>query len=134
MHQLHFKPRKKLITQSQDGPLSGTPGPQWATWKSKNHYLPAAFHNVKGPGSLSHLKTWLQSDPLTTIDQSLVSYGRVEIVILAVGLAMRDVWVTQFPETFPDIPSHVTDSPFEFHEYEQLSHNAADLLDGFQDT
>jgi hypothetical protein len=47
---------------------------------------------------------------------------------------MRDVWVTQFPETFPDIPSHVTDSPFEFHEYEQLSHNAADLLDGFQDT
>jgi hypothetical protein len=74
------------------------------------------------------------SDPLTTTDHSLVSYGRLENVILAIGLGMRDIWVTQFPETFMDIPQHVMKSTIPFHEYEQLSHNAANLLDGFQDT
>lgn len=53
------------------------------------------------------------------------------MVILAVGLALRELWVTQFPEGFTDIPEHVRDSPFEFHEHEQLSHNIRDLLMGY---
>jgi hypothetical protein len=118
----------------QNGPLTGRPGPDWATWKSKNHYLPPTFYQVKGPGSLSQLHTWLRSDPITTDDRSLVSYKQLEHVVLAIGLAMRDIWITQFAETSPNLPTHVTNSPFEFHEYEQLSHHAEDLINGFQDT
>jgi hypothetical protein len=88
---------------------------------------------VKGPGSLSRLKVWLRSDPLTMEDDNLASYGRVEIVALAIGLAMRDLWVIQFPENFSGVPEHVTNSPFEFREYEQLSYNAQTLLDGYED-
>jgi hypothetical protein len=66
-------------------------------------------------------------------DDSLASYSRVEMVALAIGLAMRDFWVNQFPENFSGIPPHVTNSPFEFREYEQLSHAAKTLLDGYED-
>jgi hypothetical protein len=66
-------------------------------------------------------------------DDSLVSYSRVEIVALAIGLAMRDIWVNQFPENFSGIPPHVTNSPFLFREYEQLSHEAKTLLEGYED-
>lgn len=66
-------------------------------------------------------------------DDNLASYNRVEIVALAIGLAMRDIWVTQFPENFSGIPVHVTNSPFEFREYEQLSYDAKTLLDGYED-
>ena len=88
----------------------------------------------KGLGSLSHLKSWLQSDPITTDDHNLASHDTVEIVILAIGLAMRDIWVTEFPEGFSDIPEWVSNSQFAFHEYEQLSHNTADLVNGYKDT
>ena len=47
---------------------------------------------------------------------------------------MRDVWVTQFPQGFANIPMHITDSPMEFHEYQQLSHNVENLLSGYRDT
>jgi hypothetical protein len=73
-------------------------------------------------------------DPIVGKDDKLASYSRVEVVILAIGLAMRGLWVSQFPETFSDIPQYVIDSPYMFHEYEQLSHNAANLLTGFEDT
>jgi hypothetical protein len=64
----------------------------------------------------------------------LVCYSRLETVILAVGLAMRDIWVNHFPEMFTEIPAHVSNSCFEFQEYEQLSHHAEDLLNGYQET
>jgi hypothetical protein len=55
------------------------------------------------------------------------------MVILAIGLTMHDIWVNQFPENVSGIPLHVTNSPFLFHEYEQLSHEAKTLLDGYED-
>ena len=66
-------------------------------------------------------------------DDNLASYTHVEIVALAIGLAMRDLWVNQFPENFSGIPVHVTNSSFEFGKYEQLSYNTKTLLDGYED-
>lgn len=109
------------------------PGPGWASWTSTDHFLPKEFHKVKGSGSLSQLKVWLCLDPLTMDDDNLASYSRVEIVALAVGLAMHDIWVIQFPENFSGIPGHITNSPFEFREYEQLSYDTKTLIDGYDD-
>jgi len=121
-----------MLMSLQAGPLIGTPGPNWASWASNNRFLPKAFYRAQGAGSLSQLKSWLQSDPITTVDGSLASYSSVELVILAIGLAMRDLYVNQFPDGIPNIPVHVINSRFEFHEYEQLSHNVEDLLNGYQ--
>jgi hypothetical protein len=122
------------LTNIKVGPLTGTPGPKWASWASQDRFLPKAFYLPKGAGSLSNLKSWLQLDPIVGKDDKLAAYSRVEVVILAIGLAMRGLWVSQFPDTFSDVPQYVIDSPYMFHEYEQLSHNAANLLTGFEDT
>lgn len=95
--------------------------------------MPKAFHQVKGPGSLSKLKSWLRTDPLTIDDNNLTSYNRVEIIALAIGLAMRDLYVIQFPDEYSGIPQHVIDSPLEFREYEQLSYDTKTLIDGYED-
>ena len=74
----------------------------------------------------------MRSHLLTTPDGNLVSHAQVEIVILSIGLAMHDLWMNQFSETPESILAHVSDTPLEFHEYEQLSHHAEDLLKGFE--
>jgi hypothetical protein len=66
-------------------------------------------------------------------DENLTSYDRVEIIALAIGLAMRDLWVNQFPEEYSGIPPHVSDSPLEFREYQQLSYDTKTLIDGYED-
>jgi hypothetical protein len=113
--------------------MTGKPAPAWANWHSKDHFLPNVFHQVRGPGSLSKLKSWLRTDPLTVNEENLAPYDRIEIIALAIGLAMRDLWVIQFPEKYSGIPLHVTNSPLEFREYEQLSYDAKTLIDGYED-
>lgn len=116
----------------QSGPLVGAPPPKWATWTSKKHFLPKTLHAVKGAGSISALYTWLKGDPLTTSGDELSTYSQVESVILALGLAMRDVWAVQFPEQLTNVPPHIISSPIPFNEYGQLSHHAEDLLNGYE--
>jgi hypothetical protein len=82
---------------------------------------------------LSRLTSWLCSDPLTIRDGNLACYDQVEIVILSIGLAMRDLWINQYSETRDNLPAHVFNSPFKFREYEQLSHHVDDLLKGFEE-
>ena len=64
-------------------------------------------------------------------DNTLASYNRVEIIALAIGLAMRNLYVTQFPDEYSGIPHHVINSPLEFREYEQLSYDIKTLIDGY---
>lgn len=78
-------------------------------------------------------KKWIHSDPLTVGDDSLTSYGRVELIALSIGLAMRELWINQFQEDVSNVPPHVTNSPVEFREYEQLSHAVKDLLAGYDE-
>ena len=78
-------------------------------------------------------KNWVHSDQLTVGDNSLTSYGRVEIIALSIGLAMRELWINQFQENVSNIPPHVTNSPLEFREYEQLSYAAKDLISGYDE-
>jgi hypothetical protein len=42
----------------------------------------------------------------------------MEIAILAIGLAMRDIFFAQFSNGYSDIPQHVANSSFPFSEYE----------------
>lgn len=64
-------------------------------------------------------------------DDTLASYDRVEIIALAIGLAMRDLYITQFLDEYSGIPQHVISLPLEFREYEQLSYNIKTLIDGY---
>jgi hypothetical protein len=69
---------------------------------------------------------------MTMSNGELSSYTQVEMVILALGLAMRDVWAVQFPgELAIAPPPHIADSPFTFNEFGQLSHRAENILNGY---
>jgi len=113
--------------------LEGNP-PTWASWKSDAPFLPNAFYKPKSSSSLSALMKWLSMDPITADDNTLASYKQVELVILAVGLAFRGLWVSQFPEGYSDVPSYIINSPYPFSQYEQLSHAIDDLISGYADT
>jgi hypothetical protein len=72
-------------------------------------------------------------DPITA-DDMLASYDQVELVILAVGLALRALWIAQFPEQYTDVPAYIIDSPYPFSEFEQMIHNIEDLVTGYAKT
>jgi hypothetical protein len=77
---------------------------------------------------------WLSMDPITADGNQLASYDQVELIILAVGLAFRALWITQFSEKYSDVPTFVVDSHYPFSEYEQLSHSVQDLISGYAET
>jgi hypothetical protein len=108
--------------------------PTWASWKSDAPFLPNAFYKTKSPSLLSALFKWIAADPITADDNALASYKQVELVILAVGLAFRGLWISQFPESYSDVPTYIINSPYPFSQYEQLSHAIHDLIAGYADT
>jgi hypothetical protein len=122
------------LTNTQNGDLLEGDPPAWASWESDAHYLPDIFYKKKSSASLSVLIRWTASDPITADDDALASYQQVELVILAIGLALRGLWITQFPENYADVPSYIINSPYPFSEYEQLSHTIQDLITGYADT
>jgi len=113
--------------------LEETP-PSWVTWESADNYLSKAFYDPRSSSSLSAFTQWTSMDQITTDDNMLASYKQVELIILGFGLAFRALWVAQFPEIYSDIPTHVINSSYPFSEYQQLSHNIANLLVGYADT
>jgi hypothetical protein len=58
----------------------------------------------------------------------LASYQQVELVILAIGLALCGLWIMQFPA---DVPFYIINSPYLFSEYKQLSLKIHDLITGY---
>jgi hypothetical protein len=70
-------------------------------------------------------------DPIPCDGGDLASYEEVELIILAIRLAFRALWIAQFPEKYSDIPTHIIDSPYPFSKYEQLSFTIQDLLAGY---
>jgi len=122
------------LTNTQNGDLLEGDPPAWASWESDAHYLPDIFYKKKSSASLSVLIRWTASDPITADDDALASYQQVELVILAIGLALRGLWITQFPENYADVPAYIINSPYPFSEYEQLSHTIQDLITGYADT
>jgi hypothetical protein len=108
--------------------------PSWASWTSDAPYLPNTFYKTKSSSSLSALTQWISNDPITADDNALASYKQVELVILAVGLAFRALWIAQFPEKYSDVPSYIVNSPYPFSEYDQLSNNIHNLIAGYAET
>ena len=76
----------------------------------------------------------MSTDPITADGDLLASYQQVELAILAIGFALRRLWIAQFPDQYADIPPHIINSPYPFSEYEQLSHQISDLIAGYADT
>jgi hypothetical protein len=113
--------------------LEGNP-PAWASWKSDAHYLPDIFYKKKSSSSLSALVRWMAKDPISADGDVLASYKQVELFLLAVGLALRGLWIAQFPEHYTDVPAYIIDSPYPFSEYEQMSHKIHDLITGYDET
>lgn len=91
-----------------------------------------AFHTTEGDRSYSNLTSWLADEPVTTSTKKLASYQTIELVALAIGLAMRDISAIQF-EDDAMLPVHVVNSPLQFRQFEALSHLAEDMLRGWED-
>ena len=80
--------------------------PNWLTWDLPTKYLPASFHHKQ---TASFLKN------LVKLDWNEMGGEISELVVLAVGLALRDILAVQFQEEdeqLPeDMPSWVSTSP-----------------------
>ena len=76
--------------------------------------------------------SWLAHEPVTTSAKTLASYQTIELVVLSIGLAMRDLYAIQFQDNAM-LPAHVVNSPLEFRQFETLSHLAADMMIGWED-
>jgi hypothetical protein len=124
----------RKLTSLQDGDfLEGNP-PAWVSWESDVNYLSDDFYKKESSSSLSALMRWITLDPITADGDVLASYKQVELVILGVGLALRGLWVAQFPEKYADVPTYIDNSPYPFSQYEQLGHIIQDLIVGYAET
>ena len=70
---------------------------------------------------MSNLVTWLQDMPVVTNNNPLVSYQTIKLILLSIGLPIRDLNEVQFQEDISVLPPHVTSSPLEFNQYDALS-------------
>ena len=64
----------------------------------------------------------------------LVPYQQVELVALGFGLALRALWIMQFPEGYSDVPAYVVNSSYPFSLHQQLSYKIEDLIAGYAET
>ena len=104
---------------------------EWVTWKSDANYLPQSFYDITSPSSLWAFIRWIETNPITVdVDSNprLASHEQVELVGLGIGLALRGIWVAQFPGNYSDVPDYVGNSPYEFTEYERLSRMIETLI------
>ena len=69
---------------------------------------------------MSDLVSWLQDMPMVTNNDPLVSYQTIELILLSIGLPMRDLNEAQFQEDSSVLPPHVASSPLEFNHYDVL--------------
>jgi hypothetical protein len=96
-----------------------------------DNYLSDAFYDTTSSFSLLTFMQWISTDPITADGGLLASYEQVELAILAIGLALRGLWVAQFPEQYPHVPAHVLNSPYPFSEYHRIGQNVKDLISGY---
>jgi hypothetical protein len=90
--------------------------PSWATWKSREVYLPAEFHSPKSfRKALSILRDSFK-------DSSIFLSGKIDAPLLLLGLIFREV--SRAVETEPgeptQYPQHLVDSPLGIREMNQL--------------
>jgi len=108
--------------------------PAWVTWESTDIYLSKDFFNPVSSSSLSAFNRWITMDPITADGDTIASYEQVELVTLGFGLALRALWMAQFPENYTNVPTYMIDSPYPFSEHEQLTHKIQDLISGYAET
>ena len=77
---------------------------------------------------MSDLVTWLQDMSVVTNNDPVVSYQTIELILLSIGLPMRDLNEAQFQEDSSVLPPHVAASPLEFNQYDVLSQFVETIL------
>jgi hypothetical protein len=93
--------------------------------------LSDTFYDSTSPSSLPAFRQWASTDPLTADGSILASYEQVELVVLSFGLALRGLWVAQFPDQYSQVPGYVLSSPYPFSEYEEISLKIKELISGY---
>jgi hypothetical protein len=79
---------------------TGRPGPKWAHWKNNDAFLPGSFHKE---GGMQPVLNWLCTTALKSADNLQPAYDRMELVILTIGLALRDIYRAADHEQFPQL-------------------------------
>jgi hypothetical protein len=90
--------------------------PSWASWTSKEVYLPANFH------SRDSFKTALSIAERDLRDHSILEGGKVDAPLLLLGLMYREVSraIEIEPEAPTMAPPHLVNSPFGVKEANQI--------------
>lgn len=108
----------------------GRPGPAWGHWGYTEDFLPAAFHNLKGPGSFPSVLTWVKGKPLAIFEGQAPGYCRIEKTLLVLGLAMRELHRVLFTDEDDslDFPDYVKNSPFTISDWTKAIEGCEALL------
>lgn len=90
--------------------------PSWASWNSREVYLPANFHtSASFKNAISILKKSLN-------DSSILQGGKVDAPLLFLGLVYREVSrsIEIEPGTSTKVPDHLVNSYFGIKELNQI--------------
>jgi len=104
---LDFQPKPSAIPKNY---------PSWASWTSKEVYLPPAFHSIKSfKQVLSILKDALK-------DPSIFEGGAIDAPLLLFGLTFREVCrAMEIEEGEPtNCPQHLVSSPLGIGEMQKM--------------
>jgi hypothetical protein len=105
----------------------GHPPPIWEDWGYSEEYLPPAFHQKSGVGSLSHLIKWVNKKTLAPFKGHPASYKRIEGTLLALGIALRELQTVVFDEA-GNLPDHVCNSSLNLHDWDSVVNMCKSLV------
>lgn len=106
------------------------PAPDWGHWGYGEEHLPATFHETTGPGSLSHVMSWLKGNPLALFDDQPAGYCRVEKTLLVLGLTLRELERVLFTdeENSQNYPAHIQNSKLTIADWDKVRVGCQELL------
>jgi hypothetical protein len=97
--------------------------PSWASWGSRDQYLPAEFHTLRS------FRKYLGIVREDFADSSMVEGGKIDSPLLLLGLMYREV--SRALEVEPgdenETPSHIQNSPLGIKELDEMQSVVKDL-------
>ena len=96
-----------------------------------DNYLSDIFYNINSSSLLLAFQRWISTDPIMADGDILASYKQVELAILAIGLAIRGLWVAQFADWYANVPTYILSSPYQFLKYHKICNNIKALISGY---
>jgi hypothetical protein len=100
----------------------GRPAPDWGHWGYGNDFLPSAFHKTTGPGSVSHVMSWIKGNPLVLFRDEPAGYYRVENTLLVLDLTLCELERVLFTkeDAFRDYPAYIRKSELTLKDWDNV--------------